>query len=84
MYRCHYCGYLKGGHDPNCPHPSADLALARKPWPPKVEAWERGYQDGWNGRPEAEMSPAYIMGWVKGTSDLETHENESQVWGAPD
>lgn len=84
MDRCRYCGYLKGGHDLDCPHPSADLSSAPKPWTPKVEAWERGYRAGRAGETQTEKDPVYVMGWVKGTAALEESENGYQMWGAPD
>ena len=88
MDRCRYCGFLKGGHDTNCPHQVADVSTSpSKPWSPEMEAWQRGYKDGRagrNNRHPLEQDPAYQLGFRKGNSVLEEYENGYQMWGATD
>jgi len=98
MDRCHYCKYLKGGHDPNCPHPTGMLVVddsasgegvfrpvARAPIPERMKEWQLGYDDGRSGKElNSTLSPVYQMGWVRGTAALEEAENGYQMWDAPD
>lgn len=84
MDRCPYCKYAKGGHDPNCPHPSATLDRPRHTTP-QLEEWERGYRDGRSGKElDTALSAVCQMGWVRGTAALEEAENGYQMWGVPD
>ena len=87
MDRCHYCGYSKGGHNPNCPHPSPKLDFAPKPWTRQVQTWDRGYRygrAGVNERVPTDNDPIYLLGWSQGNVALEEYENGHQMWGAPD
>lgn len=84
MDRCQYCGYAKGGHDTNCPHPSATLDRPRVTTP-QLEEWERGYRAGRGGQQLTPTAgPVFRMGWTRGDAALDEAGNSYQMWGAPE
>ena len=71
--QCVYCGWRRGGHDPQCPNAMSQGSVERET---ALADFRRGRDHGRGGKePEPNSNPAYMLGWGQGVVALEEAEN---------